>query len=113
LRDLPQQKTPGSYAVGEIPLYSYVPMFPWKDFLMGQTMKTKKQQGGKGQIRRIQKNKPERMEERKRRDFFFSDVEVPILVCSPFGWEHRGGSHTRMFSIRSGTPSSSQATALV
>jgi hypothetical protein len=88
LRDLPQQKTPGSYAVGEILLYFYVPMFPWKDVLMGQIMKTKKTQRGKGQIRRIQKKKPERMEERKRRDLIF------------FGC---GGSQTRVFSIQLGT----------
>jgi hypothetical protein len=56
--------------VGEIPLYFYVPMFPWKDFLMAQ-------------IRKIQKNKKERMEERKRRYCFVTDVEVPILVCFP------------------------------
>jgi hypothetical protein len=30
-----------------------------------------------------QKNKKERMEKRKRRDFFFPYVEVPIIVCSP------------------------------
>jgi hypothetical protein len=38
----------GSYAVrGEIPLYFYVPVFPWKDFLMGW-------------IRKIPKHKEER-----------------------------------------------------
>jgi hypothetical protein len=42
-----------------------------------------KTQGGKGQIRKIQKNKKERMEERKRRDFF--------PIC--------GGSHTCVFFI--------------
>jgi hypothetical protein len=36
-----------------------------------------------GHIRKILKNKKERMEERKRRDFFFTNLEVPILVCSP------------------------------
>jgi hypothetical protein len=43
--------------VGEILLYLYVPMFPWKDFLMGQ-------------IRKIQIHNKEGMEERKRRDFY-------------------------------------------
>jgi hypothetical protein len=57
--------------VGEISPYFYVPMFPWKDFLMAQ-------------IRKIQKNKKERMEERKRRHCFVMYVEVvPILVCFP------------------------------
>jgi hypothetical protein len=55
--------------VREILLYFYVPMFPWKDFLMGQNQENSKTQGGKGQIRKIQKNKKERMEERKRRYF--------------------------------------------
>jgi len=41
---------------GEIPRYFYVPMFPRKDFLMRW-------------IRKIQKNKKERMEEMKRRGF--------------------------------------------
>jgi hypothetical protein len=75
---------------GEIPLYFYVPMFPGEDFLMGQIRKIQKHEErdrsgkfkntrkgtdqensktlGKGQIRKIQKNKKERMEERKRRD---------------------------------------------
>jgi hypothetical protein len=42
LRDLPSGRSPGSYAVGEISLYFYVPMFPWKDFLMGWIMKIQK-----------------------------------------------------------------------
>ncbi len=74
LRDLPQQKILGSYAVGEILLYFYVPMFPWKDFLMGQ-------------ITKIQKNKKQRMKERKRRNFYVS-----------------GGSHTHVFSISQERP---------
>jgi hypothetical protein len=51
-------------------------MFLWKDFSMGQ-------------IRKIQKTKKERMEERKRRDFLFlffiflTYMEGPILMCSP------------------------------
>jgi hypothetical protein len=46
--------------MGVIPLYFYVPMFPWKDFLMGWNQINSKTQGGKGQIRKIQKNKKER-----------------------------------------------------
>ncbi len=52
-----------------------------------------KTQGGKGQIRKIQKDKKERMEERKRRDFYI-----------------RGGSHNRVFSTGQECP---RATALV
>jgi hypothetical protein len=68
LRDLPSRRSLGSYGVVEIPLYLYVPMFPWKDFLIGWITKISKTQGGNGQIRKKFKNKRERMEERKRRD---------------------------------------------
>ncbi len=47
---------------------------------MGENSKT---QGRKGLIRKIQKKKMERMDERKRRDFYI-----------------RGGSHTHVFCIR-------------
>jgi len=67
LRDLPQQqKMPRELCSARdlaIFICSHVPL--WKDFLMGQ-------------IRKIQKNRKERMEERKS-----TYVEVPILVCSP------------------------------
>jgi hypothetical protein len=52
-----------------------------------------KTQGEKGHIRKIQKNKKERMEERKRRDFYVS-----------------GGSHSHVFSISQECP---QATTLM
>jgi len=42
LRDLPQQKITGSYAMGEVMLYFYVPMFPWNNFLMGWIRKIEK-----------------------------------------------------------------------
>ncbi len=48
----------------------------------GMDQENSKTQGGKGQIRKIQKNKKERMEERKRRDFYV-----------------HGGSHTGVFFI--------------
>jgi hypothetical protein len=51
-------------------------------FFDGMDPKNSKTQGGKGQIKKIQKNKKERVEERKRRDFYVG-----------------GGSHTRVFSI--------------
>jgi hypothetical protein len=35
-----------------------------------------------GQIRKTKKNKKERMEEQKRRDFV-RDLKVPTLLCSP------------------------------
>jgi hypothetical protein len=57
LRDLPSRRSLGSYTVGEIPLYFDIPMFPWKDFLMGQ-------------IRKVQINKKQKMEERKRKNFY-------------------------------------------
>jgi len=81
LRDLPQQKIPRELCGGgdhTIFLHSFVPM---ERFFNGMDQENSKTQGGKGQIRKIQKNKKERMEERKRRDFY--NLEVPILVCSP------------------------------
>jgi hypothetical protein len=60
-----------------------------KRFLDGtDQVNSKKQRAEKGQIKKIQKNKKERMEERKIRDYFsfnfLTYVEVPILVvCSP------------------------------
>jgi hypothetical protein len=41
-----------------------------------------KTQGGKGQFRKIQKNRKGK-EWRKEKEEIFTDVEVPILVCSP------------------------------
>jgi hypothetical protein len=61
-------------------------MFPWKDFLMGQIRKIQKQKEERDRSGKFKKNKKERMEERKRRDFilfYFKSVEVPILLCSP------------------------------
>jgi hypothetical protein len=72
---------------GENLLYFYIPMFPWKDFLMEQIRKIQKHKEEMEQIRKKKfKNKKERMEERKRRDFIFMKViymKVPILMCSP------------------------------
>jgi hypothetical protein len=63
-------------------------------FFDGMDQENSKPQGGKGQIRKIQKNKKERMEERKKkRDFYV-----------------RGGFHTHVFSISWECPG---ATALV
>ncbi len=64
--------------MGQIPLYFYVPMERLFDGMDQENSKTR----GKGQIRKIQKNKKERMEERKRRDFYV-----------------HGGSHTCVFLI--------------
>jgi hypothetical protein len=77
----PAEDPQGVMRWGEIPLYFYVPVFPWKSFFDGMDQENLKTQGGKGQIRKIQNNKKERMEEGKRRDFY--NLEDPILVCSP------------------------------
>jgi hypothetical protein len=53
--------------VGEILLYLYVPM---ERFFGGTDQENSKTQGVRGQIRKIQKNKKDKMEERKRRDFY-------------------------------------------
>jgi hypothetical protein len=56
-------------------------------FFDGTDQENSKTQGGKGQVRKIQKKKKkkERMEERKKKKYFLlhTYVEVPILVCSP------------------------------
>jgi hypothetical protein len=57
----------------------YISPFPWKDFLMGRIRKIEKHKEEWG---RSGKFKMERMEERKRRDFYI-----------------RGGSHIWVFSI--------------
>jgi hypothetical protein len=54
--------------VGEIMLYLYVPMFPWKDFLMGQ-IRNLKNTRRKGTDQENSKKQERKMEERKRRDF--------------------------------------------
>jgi len=55
--------------VREIPLYLYIPMFPWKDFLMIWIRKFSKHKEERDISGIFFKNKNERMEERKRRDF--------------------------------------------
>jgi hypothetical protein len=94
LRDLEQQKTPRELCGGgdPLPLYFYIPMFPWKDFLMGwirkiqkhkeerTDQKNSKTQGGKGQIRKFQKNQ-EGKNWRKEKEEIFTYMEVPIVMC--------------------------------
>jgi hypothetical protein len=66
LRDLPQQNIPRELCCGGDPaifLCSHVPM---KIFLDGMDQENSKIQGGK---ENSEKNKKEKMEERKRRDF--------------------------------------------
>ncbi len=63
----------------EIPLYFY---FPMERIFDGTDQENSKTQGREAQIRKIQKNNMERMEERKRRDFYI-----------------RGGSPTHVFCI--------------
>jgi hypothetical protein len=56
----------------------------------GTDQENSKTQGGRGQIRKIQENKKEIIEERKRREEIFAYVEVPILVCLPLVGDARG-----------------------
>jgi hypothetical protein len=68
LRELPQQKIPRASCGGGDPsplaifLHSHVPM---ERFFDGIDQEKSKPEGGKGQIRKTQRNKKERMEERK------------------------------------------------
>ncbi len=67
----------------------YISMFPCSHGTIfdGTDQENSKTQGGRRQIRKIQENKKEMMEERKRRD---------LCAC--------GGSHTRVFAIGWGCP---------
>jgi hypothetical protein len=47
----------------------YVPMFPWKDFLMGRIRKIQKHKEERDRSGKFKKNKKKRMEEKKRRYF--------------------------------------------
>jgi hypothetical protein len=67
--------------VGEISLYFYVPMFPWKDFLMGWIRKIQKHKEEKDRSGKFKKTR--RKEWMKEKEEIFMYVEVPILVCSP------------------------------
>jgi hypothetical protein len=88
LRDLPQRKIPRELCGrGDLTIicHSHVPMERLFD---GMDQENSKTQGGKGQMRKIEKeNKKERVEERKRRDF-----------------DGHGGSHTLCVLHRSGMP---------
>ncbi len=67
----------------------YISMFPCSHGTIfdGTDQENSKTQGGRGQIRKIQENKKEIIEERKRRD---------LRIC--------GGSHTHVFAIGWGCP---------
>jgi hypothetical protein len=47
VREIPSRRSLGSYVVREILLYFYIPVFPWKEFLMGRIRKIQKTQEGK------------------------------------------------------------------
>jgi len=81
LRDLGQQKIPRELCSGGHPTIFLCSCVPMERFFNGMDQENSKTQGGKGEIRKIQEDQKERMEERKRRDFY--NLEVPILVCSP------------------------------
>ncbi len=82
----------------EIPLYFYVPIFPWKRFFDGTDQENSKTLL-MGQIRKIQKHKEERdrsgkfektrrKERRKEKEEIVAYMEVPILMCSPSVEKH-------------------------
>jgi len=65
-----------------------------KRFLDGMDQESSKTQGGKGQIRKIQKKQEGRNGGKKKKRFFLyitPYMEVPILMCSPsVGNTHSG-----------------------
>jgi hypothetical protein len=69
-RDLPKQKNPRELCGGGDPTIFLCSHIQMEIFFDGTDQENSETQGGKGQIRKIQKKKKkERMEERKRRDF--------------------------------------------
>jgi hypothetical protein len=83
-RDLHQQKIPRELCGWGDPLYFY---FPMERFFDGTDQENSKPQGRKAQIRKMKKNKMERMEERKRRDFYIHGGSHTHLFC--IGWQHQ------------------------
>jgi hypothetical protein len=66
----PSRRSLGSYAVeGDPPMVFLISHIPMKRFFDWTDQENSKREGAKGQIRKIQKNKKERMEERKRSYF--------------------------------------------
>jgi hypothetical protein len=57
--------------VGEIPLYFYVPMFPWKDFLMPRIMKTKKHKKERDRSGKFRKTSRKEWRKEKEEIFLF------------------------------------------
>jgi hypothetical protein len=92
LRDLPQQKVPLEECGGGDPLIFLCSHVPMERFLMGWIRENSKTQGGKGQIRKIQKKQEEKNGGKKKKNFYF------FLI---FFWFKNvyGGSHTCVFSI--------------
>ncbi len=99
----PIRRSLWSYAVGEIPLYFYLPMFPWKDFLTGWIKKIQKHKEERDRSRKFKKTR--RKEWRKEREEIFAYLEVPILMCSPLvgdamglplWWDNPSGEPTHM-----------------
>ncbi len=90
LRDLSQQKIPRELSGGGDPPIFLSSHGPMERFFDGTDQENSKTQGGKGQIRKIQKKR--RKEWRKEKEEIFPFVEVPILKCSPEGGSHEGGN---------------------
>jgi hypothetical protein len=82
LRDLTQQKIPRELCDRADPAIFLSSHIPMERFFDARDQKNSKTQGGKVHIRKLKKNKKERMEDRKRRD------------CYVFG-----GSCTHVFSL--------------
>ncbi len=67
MRDLPSRRSLGSYAVVEIPLYFYVPMFPWKYFLIGWIMKIQKHKEERDKSEKFKKQEGKNGGKKKKR----------------------------------------------
>jgi len=68
--------------------FPYISTLPWKEFLMGQIRKIQKHKEERHRSGKFEKNNMERMEERKRRDFYIHGGSPTHVFC--IGRQHQG-----------------------
>jgi hypothetical protein len=84
LRDLPQQKIPRASCGGGDPvsLYFHIPMFLWKDFLMGRIRKIQNHEEERDRSGKFKKTRRKEWRKEKEKEIFMY-VEVSIPMCCP------------------------------
>ncbi len=90
----PRRRSLGRYAVGESLLYFYIPMFPWKDVLMGRIRKIQKHEEKGDRSWKFKKTRRKEWRKEKEEIFFYGMWRFPysscVLHCSetPSGYHH-------------------------